>query len=842
LTNGDFQPPLVGREREIEFLQKLLEETFAGRGTLVLIAGEAGIGKTRIADEFQKLAAQKGCQVMVGRCVPGALSPYLPFQDALERYFGAKSGVKTSRYQRIVESARRAAPELVESTPIVGGILKATAAFYKEYREIDLNPESESERTLHASLEFLRKMSVKQPVLMVLDDLQWADSASLQLLHFLARNSNVLRILLIGTYRPEDLQVEEGGKVHPLIESLRIMRREGIFHELALDRLAPDELKLALEGMLGGKIDAELLHKIASESGGNPLFAVEVVRLLVSTKSIVFRDGVWKISGHVRIDVPSTVKEVILRRIDRLPRDERRLLECAAVVGEWFDPSVLEKTLGLNRLNLLEDLDTIERNFQLLKASDGLYRFNHEKIRQVTYDEISLARRKELHRIIGQVLEGRLPDESLYTELSVHFCGAGETNKCITYSLLAGQSCIKRFATIEAIPYFQRVIEGAKDEPPLMEDKLQALEGLGDANKTTGLYDLALSFYDKFLELCRSPRDIVRVLRKSAEIWHPTVKSNPSKAVDLLNQAEGYGDVETVETGRIKWLRGSLATYLGAFGEAERFYSEAEKLFEQCGATEDLAMLLLEYSELYVSQGLAEEALEKAKRADQLFSGVQSLRGEHSASLMLGDIYFHLGLVKEALESYARSIEIAAKFGRYTGLFWAHLYRGLVYYSVDDFESARLEAVKAHEYSLKTESLYHRALVAVLASCEIRLNRIVEGEKLCLDALEALKSIPTDIRSPLRGIVILATAELHAAKKEWAASNENFRQCIEWFPGVVYGILYEAMARTRFGEALLKQGLNSQAKEQFTKTVQLYEKLGNVTQAQRVKKLVAEQA
>jgi len=838
LANGDFQPPLVGRKREIEFLQKLLREAFAGRGTLVLIAGEAGIGKTRLAEEFQKLAAQKGCRVMMGKCVPGALSPYLPFQDALEHYFGAKSGVKTNRYQRIVESVRRAAPELVESTPIVGGILKATAAFYKEYREFDLKPESESERTLHAALEFLRKMSVKQPVLIVLDDLQWADSASVQLLHFLARNSNVLRILLIGIYRPEDILIEEGGKVHPLLESLRIMRREGICHELALDRLAPDELELALEGMLGGQIDAELLHKIASESGGNPLFAVEVVRLLVSIKSIAFQDGVWKTSGHVRIDVPSTVKEVILRRIDRLPREERHLLECAAVVGEWFDPGVLEKALGLPRLNLLENLDTMERNFQLLKASDGLYRFSHEKIRQVTFEEISSARRRELHKIIGQVLEGRLPDESLYGELSVHFCGAGENIKCSKYSLLAGQSCIKRFATIEAIPYFQRVIEGARDDPSLAQERLDALEGLGDANKAMGLFDSAITFYDNFLDLCSNSRDRARVLRKSSECWVPTRKANPSKALDLLNQAERERGVEVIEMGRIKEIRGVVAAYTGVLSDAERFYSEAEKLFEQVGATEDLAMTLLDFSELYISQGHSKEALEKAKRAEQLFSSLQSLGGELAASFQLGDTYFHLGLVKEALESYARTIDIAEKFGRYSTLFWAHLYRGLVYDSIDDFESAKIEGKKAREYASKTESPYLRTAAIVFpAYCEIRLGRVVEGEKLCREAEGLLESIPMDIHSPLRPFLILVQAELLAAKRDWAASNERFRQSIELFRGAIYGQLYEAWSHACFGKALLKQGLNPEAKEQFAKAALLYEKLGNLTQVQRVKNL-----
>jgi len=842
LANVDLHPPLVGREREIEFLQKLLEEAFSGRGTLVIIAGEAGIGKTRLAEEFQKLAAKKGSRIAVGRCVPGAPSPYLPFQDALEYYFGTKSSVKTSRYERVVESVKRAAPELVEATPVVGSILKATAAFYKEYRGIDLDPESESERTLHATLEFLRKTSVKQPILMVLDDLQWADSASIQLLHFLTRNSEGLRVLLIGTYRPEELSIEGGEKVHPLLESLRIMRREGICHEISLDRLNHGELKLAIEGMLGGQIDAELVQKIASESGGNPLFAVEIVRLLVHTKSITSQDGVWKTTGQARIDIPSTVKEVILRRIDRLPREERRLLEYAAVVGEWFDPSVLEKALDLNRLNLLEILDIIERNSQLVRATEGLYRFSHEKVRQIMYEQISIPRRKELHRVVAQVLEGRLPDESLYGELSVHFCNAGEDSKCLKYSLLAGQSCIKRFATVEAIPYFQRVIEVAKDNPSFLEDKWHALEGLGDANKAIGLYDLAISFYDNFLRLCRSSRDVVRVLRKSSECWLPARKSNPSKVVDLLNQAESIGDVEAVELGRIKKVRGTLAAYMGKFSEAERFYSEAEKLFEEAGATEDLALTLLDYDELYLSLGLGKEGLEKGKRAATLFSNLQSLGGELDASYQLGETYLHLGLVQEALDSLAKASEIAAKFGRYVMQAWAHAYRALVYQSIADFESARVEAIKAREYALKTESKYVLAgAISILAFSEIRLNKVAEGERLQRDALQIVEPIPMDIRTPLRSIVFVSQAELLAAKKEWDASNEKFQQSIELLSGALYGQLFEAITRTRYGEALVKQGLHSEAREQFSKAVQLYERLGNVTQAQRVMKLATSQ-
>lgn len=816
MADGDLHPPLVGREREIKFLQESLKEAVHGRGTLVLIAGEAGIGKTRLADEFRKIAVEDGSRVMLGRCVPGAAVPYLPFQDAFEHYYDTKLAMTKQLG--------------------IKGWLKGPA----ESWQTNLNPKSESERTLHAALEFLRKLAVKQPILMILDDLHWADSASIQLLHFLARNANDLNVLLIGTYRPEELVIEGRGEVHPLLESLRIMRREDICRELFLDRLDRDELRLAIEGMLEGQIDDELLQKIASESGGNPLFAVEVVRLLVHTKSILSQDGIWKTLEKARIDIPSTVREVILRRIERLPKDQRRLLDCAAVVGEWFNPSVLEEALGLNRLSLLETLDSIDKGSQLITATDGLYRFNHEKVRRITYEEISFSRRKELHKILGQAIEKRLPDESLYADLSVHFYNAVEISKCLKYSLLAGQSCIKMSATPEAIPYFQRVIELAKDDLSLVEYKMPALEGLGDANMEIGLFDSAISFYDHFLKLCSDPKDAIRVLRKSSECCLPTNKSNPPKAFDLLNKAEAYGDVNIVEVGRINRIRGIFANFAGRFDEAERYFSEAEKLFEQSGETEELAYTLLEYESPYLAQGRVAEALEKGKRARQLFSSLQSLEGEANILQWLGQIYFNLGLVKEALESLARKLEITEKFGHYSSSFWAHIYRGLVYDSIDDFASAWFEAAKARDYALKTESAYQLTDAnAVLAFCEIRLNRIVDGEKSCNDALKTVESIPTDVRAPAHTLVALAHAELLAAKKNWDASNEEFRQCIRLVHGAVGGLILGATVRTRFGEALLKQGLNSEAKEQFIQAVQLYEMLGNETQTQRIKKILA---
>jgi predicted ATPase len=408
----------------------------------------------------------------------------------------------------------------------------------------------------------LTEMSVEKPVVLCMEDLQWADSASIQLLHFIARNSLGMRVLLLGTYRPENIGVGASGRSHPLLETLRIMRREGVCHEKDLRVLSVEELKIAIEGMLGCPIEHDLLQRIVTESGGNPQFAIETVRLLVSTKAIASQSGIWKIVAATGMDIPPTVKEVISRRIEKLPRNQMRILECAAVVGGCFDPVVLEGALGLNRLALLEDLDYIEKDYAIVHEIDGNYRFDNEKTKRVIYEQISPPRRKELHRIIGEMLESRLPDETLYGELSAHFLNANIPDKCLKYSLLAGESCFRRDAMPEAIPYFQRVVDIAEETADDKEALLKALDGLGIANAELGNYQSALLSFEEYLRLSTNPRDRARALRRSAECWLPTRlgMGDPSKSLDLLQQAEECGDKDPHEKSEILNLRAMLTS------------------------------------------------------------------------------------------------------------------------------------------------------------------------------------------------------------------------------------------------------------------------------------------
>ncbi len=815
------QPPLVGREAELNQLAEHLDQALTGTGSLVLIAGEAGIGKSRLAEEFGRQASRKGGLVLVGRCVPGAPSPYLPFQDALSKVSWPREKELGLKYW-----------------------LRGPATSDDKGQHQWLDPESESGRTLFAALEFFRKVSTKQPLMVVLEDLHWADSATIRLLHFLARNFGDLRVMLLGTYRPEELTMAND-KVHPLLDGLRTMRREGVVHEIELDNLNLDELRFVVEGMLGGHVDSELLGGIDHESGGNPLFVVEVVRLLIQTKSVAMHNGTWKPVGPLRIEIPPTVKEVVLRRVDQLARDERQVLEAASVFGLRLDTGILGKLLEVGRLGLLKILNALERDHQLIQAVENDYAFIHTIVRQVVYEHVSPPLRRELHRMVGEALEGKLGNERLYSELSLHFHDAGEDRKCAKYSLLEAISSFNRSAMPEAAAYFERVIEVVGQEPDLAQERLRALEGSGDARMAMGRHDSAISFYENFLKLSQNPKDSARVLRKSAEAWSISPRGNPSKTLQLLEEAKATLGADPLEMARIKLILGELAVKDGRFEEAEVLYSDAAKRFEEKGDAGELATALLYYSEFYLSRGNVREALERATRASRILSGLQS-SVELGVLSQLGDVYFHLGEAEKALEYYTRWLRLAEKFGRYYSLAWAHFWKSLVYESIDHLESCRREAEKAVEIAEEGEALDIRvAANAILAHCYVRLKKLEKAEGIWPAAAAALATQEPDRfprtkgHEPLRALVTLVMAELLSAKKDWTRAKERFRESIELFRGAVYGPLFEAWARTRFGEALLRNEGTSEAKKELGEAVRLYEELTNQSQAEKAKKILS---
>ena len=812
------QPVLVGRQKEMEFLKTRLDQASARRAALVIIAGEAGVGKSRLSEEFGKLAAEKGYRVAIGRCVPGASIPYMVFRDALRGALPRKIGGK----------ARSASEDTtLQKTGLIRWIKGPI-----EYLESTEVLATQDESYFLSVLEFLRTLSARLLLVLILEDLQWSDSASLQLLHFIARNMEGLRLLIVATYRSEDLAGVSAG-VHLLQEALRVMRREDICHELPLDALNAGEIRLAIESMLGGPIDSELLHRIASESEGNPLFAVEAVRMLVDADAIVRKNGMWQAVPQLTLEIPSTVKEVILRRVERLSENDRRVVDCASIVGETFDPSLLEEALGLKRLRLLETLASIQRGSQLIREGEGVYRFSHENIQRVVYEQVPNPLKRELHKAIAQELERRTPPEDLHGGLSFHFLHAGMTPECIKHSLLAGRDCARKFALSEAAVFYERVVSSAKDDSRFLSERLEALEGLGETSAGLGRLRTGETYYRTCLENTQSSPDRARLLRKLAEITEDN-----RKAAELLTEAERSAGIEPVELGRIKRIRGAIAREEGRANDAEQFYDEAEQIFRQLKANADLARTLLNNALLLETNGMVQAAIAKAEEASKLYSTVESLEEQVRTYDFLSTLYFWLGRREKATEYRHKERELGAKLRNYSVLYDSHFWMGLMFYYYDEFDSSIREFLKGREFGQYIEGYSGFTLNGWLSRSESRMGRLVEAEKLVRENLAIVKKLGSD--EFLISRVSFDEAELLAAQGKWAESVDKYLRCLEFNPPNIYQQIFATIVHIRLAQALLKLKRKEEARQQLNEAKRTFVKFGNEWGVETVAKLFAE--
>ena len=351
------EPILTGREKELEGLCRLLDETMKGKGTVVFISGLAGSGKTRLSNEFLNLARSQGVTILSGWCLSNAAVPYLPFLGAFQSYISNN-----------------------EENGGLSSQLMAKTNLLKEEHNRAISPQTWKDQTFASVTKELLIISTISPVILFIDDLHWADSASLSLLHYIARQIQSERILVVATFRSEEVCSNEHADRRYLIDTLRLMGRESLFQEIKLAGLYKDSVKKIAESMLGGSVDDDFAQTLALDSDGLPLFVVETIRMLYEQHHFSEINGKWQLASE-KYDIPAKVKDIILRRIDGLKPGQRRILDAASVIGEKFDPKIIATTVGSDILIVLEALNDIAQSTFLVSFEDNYYRFDHAKSR-----------------------------------------------------------------------------------------------------------------------------------------------------------------------------------------------------------------------------------------------------------------------------------------------------------------------------------------------------------------------------------------------------------------------------------------------------------------------------
>lgn len=446
----------VGRERELGELRGALDEAERGRGSLLLLSGEPGIGKTRLADRACSLAAERGSLVVWGRAWEGAGAPaFWPWVQVIRGVADAATASELSA--RLGASGALIAqlvPELREKVPSL------TVAVTP--------PDTEQARfqLFDATTRFVKKAAQSRPLVLVLDDLHWADKPSLLLLEFVARELRDARMFVIGTYREV-----EARHASPIADLLAALVRTG--RHLPLRGLGEADVASFIEQTGKAKPEADLVSAIHQATGGNPFFVDEIVRLIAA-------EGPRRSGG---VPIPDTVRAVIRRRLAFLPDESRGLLSLASAVGREFEARLLERASGRTGSEIAESLARASSAGLVTRSPGGVARhaFAHALIRETLYGDLGPADRVTLHRRIGEGLEElhRADPEPHLAELAHHFSEAEcDAPRAIGYTTRAGKRAMKLLAFEEAVKHYERA---------------KALHGLAGTSDDASLYDLLMA-------------------------------------------------------------------------------------------------------------------------------------------------------------------------------------------------------------------------------------------------------------------------------------------------------------------------------------------------------------
>lgn len=443
--------PYVGRDEQRKVLLDAYKAASAGEGRTVLLAGEPGIGKTRLASELARVAHYEGCAVLFGRCDDGLAVPYQPFAEALGGYVAT------------VDSATLAAQlgpwggDLARLLPQLPSLVPGLAA------PAQADPDTERLRIFEAVTALLGTIGDSAPVVLLLDDLHWAAKPTLLLLRHILR-APPARLLVLGTYRDTDLD-----RTHPLSEVLADMRRVDGVERLALDGLDAQEVSSFIHAAAGTEVDATLDSVVAAiheETEGNPFFVGQVLRHLVETGVVVQHEGRWTTRASPgSVGIPEGVREVVGRRLGRLDDAANEVLAVASVIGREFDLTILSAVLG-DPDGTLDALESAERAHLIhgVTGRPGRWTFNHALVRSTLYEELPTTRRLRLHRDVGRALVGTKGDSdpAVLADLARHFAEAaalGETERAIDFGRRAAASAMASLAFEEAVGHINRVLD-----------------------------------------------------------------------------------------------------------------------------------------------------------------------------------------------------------------------------------------------------------------------------------------------------------------------------------------------------------------------------------------------
>lgn len=602
--------PFTGRAAELAVLDDVRLRAEGGCLQVVLLGGEPGVGKTSLAAQWARTAHRKGATVAFGSCQDGLSVPYLPWITALGHLVAHAPDSALASLRPVQVGALR-------------GLLPHSGERLAAGEAAEADAETERYVLFEAVSALLSSISTDSPIVVVLDDIQWADAASLDLLRHLVVTAAGLRVAVIATHRDSDLS-----RGHPLTALLAELRRESAVIRVRLAGLAAGDVIELIEVAYGFDLPPEgiaLAHMLCRETDGNPFFTVELLRNLNETGALQLEaDGRYALVGDVEeLSLPTSVREVIADRTARLGEEPLRVLSTAAVIGQEFDLDVLAATTGVSENRLIEILESAATVALVAESSEtpGRFRFVHALLAHTLAQDLGPTRRQRTHLRIAQTLEALGAErDGRVAELAHHWAASAsgaDTTRAVYFARRAGEAALAALAPVDAIGWFAQALELLDPHEDNVEHGT-LLAGLARAQLEAGkpeyratlreAGELALRIKDRellvTLALCAmrfewvEPAEADRIAVIEAALDAVGTEDSSSRARLLLALAEG---LDPREWRRREELASEAAEIARRLGDEREFYELVSPIFwmllspprleERCALAESAATM-----------------------------------------------------------------------------------------------------------------------------------------------------------------------------------------------------------------------------------------------------------
>ncbi len=769
--------PLVGRIEELNVVKEFLKKLLDGKGSIVVITGEAGVGKSRLIEElftYSLSLALEQAQVVnwcSGYCSPYKETTYQPFIEIIKQICGIESDNNEKEItEKVVKHIRLLAEDKIDDIyPYIASLLNIKLDARDETKIKYLEPKALKLQTHVAISTFLRNYALQQPCVYVIDDLYLADMSTLEALRFFLETNKDLPILLFLLTRTETEK--------PFWVLKEELKNKFTVNDINLRHLSTTETRQISKNLLDiPKLPTVLLNDIVAKSDGNPFFLEEIIKLLIA-KRILYKEGEeWRATeSDVEFSIPYTIEAIIRNRFDTLNTELKNTLEEMTVIGRSFSKNIIKAFSS--QWEYLDDLivDIINLGF-ISKNNEEKFSFNHGVVRDVIYSTIPEKRKIALHLRVGETIEGLYKDRlaEFYEILFEHYSQTDKHQKTIEFGLKAAENAQKRYANDEAILLYLGVLKELDYLKNNRASKRTVLEKLGKIHSLIGKNDDAFEFLNQALRFCDDVKQESEVYHLIADT-HESV-SNYDKAIENYNTALSkianipetseipikismawiyhlrgddeksrkilekglttIGDTIDVEDrknlARIYNILGSIYAQMGNRDKSLNYFDKALKLYKILDNISGQGVIFNNLCGYYDSQGDYHSSLKYLEKSMEINEKTGDMLGQAIATYNIGNSYYLLGDHTRAEEEFNKYLRINAQINNHLGNGYGNWGLGLIRKEKEELEEAEKYLNKARSIFKELDSKIMELHVMIsIAGLYTQQERYNESWKLC---------------------------------------------------------------------------------------------------------------